>query len=568
MSLAGWSRIIILCTALTACLICVDTAYSQLPVTEEHEKSGLVWQSDLGNGFYRNPVLYADYSDPDVVAVGNDFYMTASSFNSAPGLPILHSRDLVNWTLLGHALTKQVPEDVFAVPQHGNGVWAPNIRYHGGKVWIFYPDPDFGIYMIRTDDPKSGAWSEPLLILPGKGLIDPTPLWDDDGQAWLLHAWAKSRSGKNNILTLRKMSWDGTSVEKQGKVIINGHELPGYRTVEGPKFYKRNGYYYIFAPAGGVPVGWQAVFRSKTIDGPYEYRTVLEQGDTLVNGPHQGAWVQTQSGEDWFFHFQSKLAYGRIVHLQPMQWVDDWPVIGSDADGDSVGNPVSVHRKPKIDIGDIAAAFSPTAPPTSDEFEQVRLGRQWQWNANPEEAWYSLGERSGYLRLYAQQAPDTESSNLWMMPSLLLQKLPAPNFIVEVKMEIPQSARNISAGLMMFGEDYAWVGLKQDQATGKTLLGYASCLNARTGCEEDFNVEKELDSNTLKLRMTVAEGGGTVFSYLDDNGRFKAIGELFQARPGRWVGAKVGLFARVESESTSNAETYIDVDSISFFKPQ
>ena len=305
--------------------------------TPGSDKSELLWQADLGNGFYKNPVLYADYSDPDVVAVGDDFYMTASSFNSAPGLPVLHSRDLVNWTLLGHALTELVPEDVFAIPQHGNGVWAPNIRYHEGKVWIFYPDPDFGIYMIQSEDPKTVVWSKPLLILAGKGLIDPTPLWDDDGQAWLLHAWAKSRSGKNNILTLHKMTWDGTEVEEDGKVIIDGHKLPGYSTVEGPKFYKRNGYYYIFAPAGGVPVGWQAVFRSKTIDGPYEYRTVLEQGDTLVNGPHQGAWVQTQTGEDWFFHFQSKLAYGRIVHLQPMQWLNDWPVIGSDADGDGVG---------------------------------------------------------------------------------------------------------------------------------------------------------------------------------------------------------------------------------------
>lgn len=538
------------------------------PVKQERASPDSPWQADLGNGFYQNPVLYADYSDPDVVAVGDDFYMTASSFNSAPGLPILHSKDLVNWTLLGHALKKLVPEDVFAVPQHGNGVWAPNIRYHDGKVWIFYPDPDFGIYMIQTDDPGSGAWSEPLLILPGKGLIDPTPLWDDDGRAWLLHAWAKSRSGKNNILTLHGMSADGTEVAEAGKVIIDGQQLPGYSTVEGPKFYKRNGYYYVFAPAGGVPVGWQAVFRSKTIDGPYEYRTVMEQGNTLVNGPHQGAWVQTQSGEDWFVHFQSKLAYGRIVHLQPMQWVNDWPVIGSDADGDGVGHPVSIYRKPFIGKSDSADLHSPAAPPASDEFGQARLGLQWQWNANEKNEWYSLSERNGYLRLHAERAPDPDSSNLWMMPSLLLQKLPAPNFIVEVKIEVPENAGSISVGLLMFGEDYAWAGLRQDDLSGEILLGYASCINARTGCEEDFKAEKVLDSNTLTLRMTVADGGGTVFSYLDDNGRFKAIGELFQAKPGRWVGARLGLFARLGSAGNDNAKNFIDVDSIRFYKPQ
>ena len=548
-------------------IIGVITCLSGLSMGPAAQASDVLWQADLGNGFYKNPVLYADYSDPDVVAVGDDYYMTASSFNSAPGLPILHSKDLVNWTLKGHALQTLVPENVFSVPQHGNGVWAPNIRYHDGKLWIFYPDPDFGIYMTQTGDPESGAWSEPLLILPGKGLIDPTPLWDDDGQAWLLHAWAKSRSGKNNILTLHKMSWDGTGVEAEGKVIIDGHRIPGYRTLEGPKFYKRNGFYYIFAPAGGVPVGWQAVFRSKSIDGPYQYRTVLEQGRTLVNGPHQGAWVQTQSGEDWFFHFQSNLAYGRIVHLQPMQWKDDWPVIGNDADGDGTGNPVRIHRKP--DVGETRlAGMKPTqSPPSSDQFDRTRLGLQWQWNANSRKEWFSLGEREGYLRLYAQHSPGGDTGNLWMTPSLLLQKLPAPEFIAEVNLEIPQDARNLSTGLLMFGEDYAWIGIRQISESGEIELGFASCHSARTGCDENFTVEKILGSSSLTLRMTVSSGGGTVFSYLDDNGRFKAIGELFQARPGRWVGARVGLFVRAESKDATTPNNFVDFDSILFSGP-
>jgi len=560
----GLVRVWIL-VALATCGQAIDADSFKASAAQERVATGLLWQPDLGNGLYKNPVLYADYSDPDVVAVGGDFYMTASSFNSAPGLPVLHSRDLVNWTLLGHALRKLVPEDVFAVPQHGNGVWAPNIRHHDGKVWIFYPDPDFGIYMIQSADPKTGIWSEPLLILPGKGLIDPTPLWDDDGRAWLLHAWAKSRSGKNNILTLHEMSPDGTAVAEEGQVIIDGHQLPGYSTLEGPKFYKRNGYYYIFAPAGGVPVGWQSVFRSKRIDGPYEYRTVLEQGDTLVNGPHQGAWVQTQSGEDWFIHFQSKLAYGRIVHLQPMQWLDDWPVIGADADGDGIGNPVTVYRKPDTGAGVLQTVAT---PPNSDEFDRAGLGVQWQWHANFGNDWYSLAERSGYLRLYARQPPEGYARNLWMMPSLLLQKLPAPGFIAEVKLEIPENAPNMSTGLLMFGEDYAWIGLQTDPETGAVKLGYASCHDARKGCAEVFKEEKTLTSQKLTLRMTMAEGGGTVFSYLDDSGRFKAIGELFQARPGRWVGARVGLFARLDGAANDKSENHIDIDSIHFYLPQ
>jgi len=528
----------------------------------------ILWQADLGNGAYQNPILYADYSDPDVVAVGDDFYMTASSFNSAPGLPVLHSTDLVNWQLIGHAVDKLVPEESFSTPQHGNGIWAPNIRYHQGKVWIFYPDPDYGIYMVQSDDPKTGIWTKPLLILAGKGLIDPTPLWDDDGQSYLLHAWAKSRAGKNNILTLRKMSSDATAVSSEGVVIIDGHQLSGYRTIEGPKFYKRNDYYYVFAPAGGVPVGWQAIFRAKNIYGPYEHYTAMEQGNTLINGPHQGAWVHTSHNEDWFFHFQSKLAYGRIVHLQPMTWVDDWPVIGNDDDGDGIGNPVSIHQKPKM-----ASTLSPLiSQPTSDEFDHKSLGVQWQWNANYHDNWYSLTSRPGYLRLFAQHNFAENTRNLWQQPAVLFQKIPAANFIAEVTLALSTTADNISAGLTMFGEDYAWIGIQHDDQ-GQLMLGFASCHNARKGCNESFKPEVKISNAQVTIRMTMTDGGGTVFSYLDKNNRFKAIGEMFQAKRGRWVGAKIGLFARDNSKENhtkviSSTENYVDVKSIRFYPPQ
>ncbi|WP_185232313.1 glycoside hydrolase family 43 protein [Teredinibacter franksiae] len=524
-----------------------------------------IWQADLENGNYQNPILYADYSDPDVVRVGDDYFMTASSFNSAPGLPVLHSKDMVNWTLIGHALNKLVPENNFAIPQHGNGVWAPNIRYHNNKVWIFYPDPDYGIYMLQTEDPFKG-WSEPKLILPGKGIIDPTPMWDDDGQSYLLHGWAKSRSGINNILTLHKMSADGTQVEAEGETIIDGHKLEGYRTLEGPKFYKRNGYYYVFAPAGGVPVGWQAVFRAKNIYGPYEHKSVMEQGTSLTNGPHQGAWVTTQTGEDWFFHFQSKLAHGRIVHLQPMQWVNDWPVIGEDKNRDGVGQPVTQHKKPNV-----GAIYPIKIIPTSDTFDSPDLGKQWQWAANYKNEWYSLTDRPGYLRLFAQTDVDPENNNLWMAPAVLFQKISGPKFIAETTIEIPESFSKGSTGLMIFGEDYAWAGIKFNEQLQAYELGYAYCHNARTGCGEGFRVEKTFTEKTLSLRASWFEGGGVVFSYLDSTGRYKGIGELFQARRGRWVGAKIGLFARTSEQDPTapnklDSGNYIDYSGVRIYK--
>ncbi|WP_435524065.1 glycoside hydrolase 43 family protein [Chryseobacterium indoltheticum] len=242
-----------------------------------------------------------NYSDPDVTRVGDDYYMTASSFNEAPGLPILHSKDMVNWKLVNYALPDVLPAKNFSTPKRGDGVWAPAIRFHKGEFYIYWGDPDFGIYMVKTKDPL-GKWDDPVLVMEGKGLIDSCPFWDEDGNAYLIHGWAGSRAGVKSLLSINKMNSEGTKVLDKGVHIFDGHDA--HPTVEGPKMYKRNGYYYIFAPAGGVATGWQLVLRSKNIYGPYEEKIVLEQGKTKINGPHQGAWVDTPSGEDWFYHFQ------------------------------------------------------------------------------------------------------------------------------------------------------------------------------------------------------------------------------------------------------------------------
>ncbi|MBN1378190.1 MAG: glycoside hydrolase 43 family protein [Gammaproteobacteria bacterium] len=506
------------------------------------------WIADQGNGTYKNPVLFADYSDPDVIRVGDDYYMISSSFNSAPGLPVLHSKDLVNWRLINHIVKQQTPLDVYAKLQHGNGVWAPCIRYHNNKYWVFFPDPDYGIYMTQATDPAAD-WSRPILMLAGKGLIDPTPLWDADGNAYLLHAWAKSRAGFNNVLTLHKMSADGTKTLDEGSVIIDGNKLPGYRTLEGPKFYQANGYYYVFAPAGGVEQGWQSVFRSKNIYGPYEDRIVLDQGDTEINGPHQGAWVITQTGESWFFHFQSLGPYGRIVHLQPMQWHDDWPVIGQDSNADGKGEPVLSFRKP-----DVGAKYPITVPQTSDDFAEKSLGLQWQWNANWEPDWYSLTERNGYLRLYTQ--PVSVLKNLWSVPFLLFQKLPAPSFDVIAGFDASNLKASDYAGLLLYGYDYAWIGIRK-QSNDRLQLVLEICIDARNDCEKKVTPIKELTDAHVNLRMTMQTGGAAQFSYSQDGNTFIELPEVFTAKPGRWVGAKVGVFAATNTEQSSG---FIDID--------
>ena len=350
-----------------------------------------VWVPDQGDGTYRNPILDADYSDPDLCRAGENYYMTASSFNCIPGLPILHSRDLVNWRIINHALPRISYDTAFDQPQHGNGVWAPSIRYHEGTFYIFYGDPDRGIFMLRTQDP-AGRWSAPVNVKPGKGMIDPCPLWDGD-RVYLVHGYAGSRAGMKSVLGVCELNADASAAITESRLVFDGH--PDHPTVEGPKFYKKDGYYYIFAPAGGVPTGWQLVMRSKDVYGPYEARIVMAQGSTSVNGPHQGGWVTTPDGkEDWFMHFQDKYAYGRVVHLQPMQWKEGWPVIGIDREGKGCGEPVLSYRKPSV-----GKTYPICTPAESDEFESRTLGLQWQWHSNYSPLWYYTASERSRLRL-------------------------------------------------------------------------------------------------------------------------------------------------------------------------
>ncbi len=388
-----------------------------------------VWVADRGDGTYRNPIIHADYSDPDVVRVADDYYMTASSFTCAPGLPILHSKDLVNWELIGHALPRQVPEDVFAAPQHGKGCWAPAIRHHDGKFWIYYPDPDYGLYVVTARDP-AGEWSRPVLVKAGRGL-----------------------------------------------------------------------------------------------------------GDTDVNGPHQGAWVITQTGEHWFFHFQDKGPYGRVVHLEPMTWrPDGWPVMGADPDGDGTGEPVETFRKP-----DVGRRHPIAVPATSDEFDAPRLGLQWQWQANPRDEWLSLSAAPGTLRLFSR--PAAAPGTIWSVPHLLLQKWPAPEFVVTTSLAFAPAVEGEAAGLVIFGRDYAWLGLQRTDTSLRLTLRRA--VDADTGGVEQEVAGLAVRQPNVQLRVAIAAGGRCRFSYSMDGRTFTSIGGEFAARPGVWIGAKVGLFAIV-----------------------
>lgn len=490
-----------------------------------------VWVADNGDGTYKNPIINADYSDPDVVRVGSDYYMTASSFNAIPGLPILHSKDLVNWRLINHAIRELEPREHFAKPQHGGGVWAPSIRFHKGEYYIYYGDPDFGIFMTKTKDP-AGEWSKPLLVREAKGWIDPSPLWDDDGNAYLVHAFAGSRAGIKTVLVVNKMSPDGTKLLDDGVLVFDGHDADA--TVEGPKFYKKDGYYYIFAPAGGVPTGWQLALRSKNIYGPYERHVSLAQGASQVNGPHQGGLVDTPNGEWWFLHFQDKGPYGRVVHLQPTVWKNGFPVMGIDKDGDGTGEPVMTFKKPNVN-----GTFPIATPPDSDEFDSPNLGLQWQWHANPKAEWAFMFPTRGVLRMNSVQLPDGYK-NLWELPNLLLQKTPADEFTATAKVRISPRFDGERFGLVVMGIDHSSIVITNKG--GKLYVSRSTATNAdkrEVAVESD---ERLLSSNDIFLRVRFAVGAVASFSFSSDGKAFTPIGEAFKTREGRWIGAKVGFY--------------------------
>ena len=516
----------------------------------------LLWSTVSGSAMrYSNPILHQDWSDPDVCRVGDDYYMTASSFNFMPGLPILHSRDLVNWDIIGAALPSYPLEGV----EHGRAVWAPSIRWHDGWFYIFAADPDRGIFMVRSQDP-AGVWEAPVWLWKGRGYIDPCPLWDDDGNAYLSHAAAGSRAGLKSVIFVAPMSPDGTRLLGPSRIVYDGHETQP--TIEGTKFYKRDGFYYIFCPAGGVSTGWQTVLRSTGPWGPWEERVVMAWEPGTVNGPHQGAWVSTPGG-DWFVHFQDKGAYGRIVHLQPLVWHSDgWPVIGEDPDGDGTGRPVSAWEAP-LPLSRPQGLPSAAAGPYD-------LPLDWQYPGMPSAKWH-FALPNGGIRLFSVQ--QTGLGTLWDCPNVLGRKFPAERFTFTAKMTFrPIPGLGENCGFGVFGNDYAVLRLS-DSSDG-ALLELAICNGASQGEGEvseelavlpwksiqysyphaSLNVPgaKYPDGREaefwvqLQVRAKAVEGNvpDAVCQLLwsTDGKRFTKAGKTFKATPEQWTGARLGFF--------------------------
>jgi beta-xylosidase len=464
---------------------------------------------------YTNPILFGDYSDPDVIRVNDDFYMISSSFTYFPSIPVLHSKDLVNWELISY-VCRSLPFDRYNTPQHGSGTWAPSIRYHNGVFYVYVCSPDEGLFCFTADDP-AGEW-EMHHVLDVVGWIDPCPLFDDDGSVYLAHSFAASRIGINNVLYMHRMSDDGLKILDKGLPVVNGADY-GDVTIEGTKLYKRDGTYWIFCPEGGVVSGIQLVFRSGSIYGPYERRVVLTQGQTRVNGPHQGGWVDDGHGGNWFIHFQDVGAYGRITHLQPLVWKDNWPVIGDNGQPTPTGVTPLERFKGKI--------------PTSDDFRRG-LGLQWQWQANPQLAWYR--EMKPGLRLYS--AP---CDNLFRAGNFLSQLMQQLDFDFDVSVRLNQRPGD-RIGVGMVG--YTYYYLCAEERRIKLIKGVSPRWSRRAipRVVETVLEDVPFESDSLFVKMRVMHAQVSFF-WGEDADHISSVGSENAMSAGGWTSARPGIFA-------------------------
>ncbi len=522
---------------------------------------------------YLNPIILCDYSDPDVIRTGDTFYMTASSFNFTPCLPILASHDLVNWNLINYA-AENIPLAGYEKPQHAKGIWAPSIRFHNGTYYIFVATPDEGIFVTETKDPAL-QWSPLRAVWKGKGFIDPCPLWDDDGRVYVVHAYAKSRIGFNSKLGLLELDPNTLECKSEDIFIFDGTKTQP--TIEGPKFYKRGDMYYILAPAGGVKKGWQTALRSKKITGPYEEKIVMVQGKSAINGPHQGGLTDTQSGEEWFVHFQDRGIYGRITHLEPVTWKDGWPCMGTAAKTKKLpGEPVAEYKVPnnkkKGDKTEMPAVILPSE-------NAVRAGlhadMNWQWLANHADN-FAAFDTDGSIELTvlntAHILNTTDNSTggaesipvLYESANVLTKKISSRQFVFTAEIDASNLPVNSRTGIVFLAGQYASLAVEHT-SKGYELVYLESENDPK---DDDKRIEKikgryELpaDTHIEDMQLTLHfvpdsdRSGTTSFTAVISEQTKVSMWapNVPPYKPGnaQWVGGRYGVYAVGNGEGTS-----------------
>jgi len=487
-------------------------------------------QSDNGDGTYTNPLIAADFPDPDVVFVNDTYYMVSTTMFVFPGVTILKSHDLVNWEYCSNAVSRFDFDKCYNLDschRYSHGQWATSFKYHNGKFYLLFITLNEGGFMC-TSEKAEGPWT--ITHLP-KGFYDPGLFFDDDGKIYVAQGF--------NKISITEVDANLAPVAKDS-LVFTGDIRKG---LEGTHVYKLNGYYYLYCTYGGLD-GFQVALRSKNIYGPYEQKVLIRDTTPGINfGIHQGALIQTQTGEWWTILFVDSGPFGRFPSLQPVTWIDDWPMVGVN------GKAVVTFKKPVV-----GRSYPIKILPTSDEFNDKKLAMQWGWNHNPDSGKWSLIQRPGWLRLTTGKI----ASNLREARNTLTQRpftyyndsIPA---VAVTKMDVSKMKDGDIAGLAVFQDPYAFIAVKQDDKSRQLIM-----VN-----DGEPVASIPLKSKIVYLRVTASNSTKRArFEYSVDNKTFHAIGNdlMMKFNLSVFTGNKFCLF----NYATKQPGGFVDVDWFRF----
>jgi len=481
---------------------------------------------DNGDGTYTNPVIPADFPDPDVIRVGDNYYMVSTTMFIFPGVTILKSKDLVNWEYCSNAIPSfnfSPCYDMDGCNRYGHGQWATSIKYNDGKFYLLFITLDEGGFLCSADKAE-GPWEVRKLQ---KGFYDPGLFFDDDGKIYVVHGFSR--------ISVTELDRNFTPVTNDS-LVFTGNMRFG---LEGMHVYKLNGYYYFYGTYGGSD-GFQVALRSKNIYGPFEQKVVIRDTTPGINfGIHQGALIETQTGEWWTMLFVDAGPFGRFPSLQPVNWVDDWPMVGVKGKG------VITHRKP-----DAGKEYPKTELPTSDDFNGETLGMQWGWNHNPDPDNWSLTQRWGFLRLTTGKIVNSlpEARNTLTQRAFAKSDKSIPT-VATIKMLTKNMKEGDVAGLAVFQHPYAFIAVSMKDGMKQVVM----VNNGET------IAAVSLKGNKIYLRTKASNGTRKAkFEYSFDNKNFVALGNDLdmQFSTKIFTGNKFCIF----NYATKEAGGFVDVD--------
>ncbi|MCR5579353.1 MAG: glycoside hydrolase 43 family protein [Prevotella sp.] len=508
----------------------------------------------------KNPMLWADVPDPDVIRVGDTFYLVSTTMHLMPGAPVMASKDLKNWETVGYIFDKLTDSPKYDLQEgtaYGRGQWATSLKYHNGRFYaLLAPNEQgkMGDTYIFSAEKAEGPWT---IVSRMRHFHDCSLFFDDDGRVYVIY-------GTGELMELKP---DLSDVIEGTYMHIFQRESDEKGLLEGSRVIKHNGKYYLLMISHAYGPGMhrrEVCYRADDIHGPYEKQVILESDFSTFGYEAQGTIVDTQDGDWYGIIFQDRGGVGRVLTVMPCRWINGWPMLG-DENGKV---PLTVRT---LKTGETAGAIV-----KADDFSATKLGLHWQWNHNPVDNAWSLTERPGFLRLKTNRVVE----NIYLAPNTLTQRMEGPTCSGSICMDLSKMKDGDCAGLAAFNSDTGMLivkkkGKKTVLEMQETTVELSDREKAVTKYEEKTIESVELKQNKIWLRIdgdfTPAQRGGrdaANFYYSLDGSDWTKIGTTDYRLRFDWrrffMGSKFGIFCY----ATKKAGGYVDVDEFSYSKTE